>query len=269
VSPIIPFLRATCLLLGIWGVINAAQWFADVRQWSDGRALGWDLQRLRRGPLYNVNFSRSLYNPTGLSVLAGVQLFTSTVLIAMPVSAATIAWLGCFAAATLLLALRAGPDGADKIAMVVATGALLQSFGLSYEEPRLVLAGALWTGGQLTIAYFASGATKLLLEPWRRGDALKAVFSSYMWGHRWTAAIVRQRGTAQLLAWLIMLMELLFPLALIAPFNWLCAILAGFFLFHLAIAAIMGLNHYTWAFLAAYPSVLLVGQWLRSALGLN
>ena len=268
-SLIIPLLRATCVLLGIWGVINAAQWFADMRQWSDGRALGWDLQRLRRGRLYRVNFYRSLYNPTGLSVLAGVLLITSVALIVTPFSVATIALLGCFAVATLLLALRSGTDGADKMALVVATGAMLQSFGASFGEQRLVLAGVLWTGGQLTLAYFASGASKALLAPWRQGDALGAVFSSYMWGHRWMAAITRRRETAMFLAWLVMLPELLFPLALMAPFDWLCVILAGFFLFHMAIAVMMGLNHYPWAFLAAYPSVLLLGQWLRSTLGLN
>ena len=268
-SPNFLLLRATCVLLGFWGLINAAQWFADLRQWSDGRALGWDLQRLRRGRLYRANFSRCLYNSTGLSILAGIQIITSVALMVTPFSVATIALLGCFAVATLLLALRGGPDGADKMAMVVATGALLQSFGVSFGEQRLVLAGVLWAGGQLTLAYFASGASKLLLAPWRQGDALEAVFSSYMWGHRCMAAIVRDRGTAKLLAWLVMLPELTFPLALLVPFNWLCAILALFFLFHMAIAVIMGLNHYPWAFLAAYPSVLLLGQWLRSALNLN
>jgi len=82
-------------------------------------------------------------------------------------SVATIPVLGCFAVAMLLLALRSGSDGADRMAKVVATGALLRSFGASYGAQQLVLAGVSWTGGQLTLAYFASGASKLLLAPWR------------------------------------------------------------------------------------------------------
>jgi hypothetical protein len=269
VSPSFLLLRVTCVLLGFWGLVNAAQWFVDLHRWSDGRALGWDLQRLRWSRLYSAKILRSLYNPTGLSILAGIQITVSVALMVTPFSVATIALLGCFAGATILLAVRSGSDGADKMAVVVATGALLQSLGASLVEPQLVLAGVLWTGGQLTLAYFTSGASKLLLTPWRQGNALEAIFSSYTWGHRCLSAIVRHRGTLKLLAWLVMLLELAFPLALIAPFEWLCAILAGFFLFHMAIAVVMGLNHYPWAFLAAYPSVLLLGQWLRSVLGLN
>lgn len=262
-------LRATGLLLGIWGLLSAAQWLVQVRLWRDGSALGWDLQRLCRGRFYRSEVIAALYRPGGLALLAGVLASAAIALIALPPSGLTIAALGGFAAAALLLSWRGGSDGADKMILVVASGALLQTIGLWCGSPQLVLAGDLWTGGQLTIAYFASGASKLRLAPWRRGEALSAALSSYMWGHRWTVAAVRQRPAAVLLAWTIMLIEVAFPLALLLPTVWLCAVLAGFFLFHLAIAVTMGLNHYPWAFLAAYPSALLIGQWLRAVLGLG
>ena len=265
----LPLFRATCVLLGIWGILSSVQWLADMPHWQDGRALGWDLQRLRRGKLFRSRRIAILFAPRGLTALACLQISISVALIVLPITFATTALLGCFALTTLLLALRAGLDGADKMVMVVATGALLQSVGIWSGEQRLFLAGELWTGGQLTIAYFASGASKLLLAPWRQGEALGAVLGSFTWGHRWAAPIVRNRRITKYLAWTIMLVELFFPLTLMAPFGWLCAVLVGFLMFHLAIAVTMGLNHYSWAFLAAYPSVLLVGQWLRSALGLN
>lgn len=265
----LPLFRATCALLGLWGIISTAQWFADMPRWQRGRALGWDLQRLRRGRLYGSNLVAVLFDTTGLSVLAGILLLASLALIAQPWPSANLVWLACFATAAFLLAARSGQDGSDKMALVVVSGAILQAIGILNSEPRLVLAGALWTGGQLTIAYFAAGASKLGLSRWRQGDALVDVFNSYTFGHRWAAAAVRQRRVAVLLAWLIMLPEVAFPLALLAPSGWLCAILAVFFLFHAAIAIVMGLNRYPWAFLAAYPSVLLVGHWLRSALGMS
>ena len=265
------YLGVTGLLLGIWGLLNAAQWIADLTQWRGGSALGWDLQRLRRGRIVQSRLIAAIFAPTGLAIVAAVQLLVSAVLIALPLAGAipSAFLMGCFAAVTLTLALRAGPDGADKMALVVTSGALLQAIGIHCNEPRLTLAGVLWTGGQLTIAYFAAGASKLLLAPWRSGTALSAALSSYMWGHRWSAAVVRQHRLAWLLAWLIMLIEVAFPLALLAPTAWLVAVLAGFLLFHLAIAVTMGLNLYPGAFIAAYPSVLLLAQWLRGALGLG
>jgi len=262
-------LRATCILLGIWGLLNAAQWLATMRDWQDGGARGWDVRGLRRGRLYRTSATALLFAPAGLSALAGAQLAASAALILAPISGLTLVWLGGFGLATILLALRAGPDGADKLITVVTTGAILQVIGVVLGDQRIAFAGVLWTGGQLTIAYFASGASKLLIERWRNGDALEAVFTSYMWGHRWTAAIVRKRSAAQLVAWLVMLPEVLFPLVLLLPAGWLFTVLACFFLFHMAIAVVMGLNHYPWAFLAAYPSALLLSGWLRLALGLG
>jgi hypothetical protein len=265
----LPLLQATCFLLGFWGLINGFQWLAGMPSLQSGRALGWDLQGLRRSRLYRSNLLTTLFVSHGLSAMVVVQLVASLALLGLPVSSLSFVWLSGFWLTMQLLAFRLRPDGADKMILVVVSGALLQLLGLQFQSDRFVLAGGLWTGGQLTIAYFASGASKVLLAPWRQGEALRAALSSYMWGHRWSAPVVRHPRTAKLLAWTIILLELAFPLALLMPMAWLCAILGCFLLFHLAIAVIMGLNHYPWAFLAAYPSVLLVSQWLRSSLGLD
>lgn len=262
-------LTLTSALLGIWGALNALQWLVDRQAWRGGTALGWDLQQMRRGRLLGSPVVARVYSHAGLTALAAVQLAAAIALIANRWPLAAMVALAGFALTTLLLSLRDGPDGADKMALVVASGSLVQLLGISIGEDRIVLAGVLWIGGQLAIAYFAAGASKLLLGPWRNGAALSAALSSFMWGHRWSARVVGHRPASVALAWFIMLAEVLFPLALFASPLWLGGILAGFLLFHLGIAVVMGLNTYPWAFLAAYPSVLLLGQWLRSAVGLG
>lgn len=261
-------LRASCVLLGLWGLLHAAQWLADLRHWRRGQALGWDLQGLRRGARGRSAVLARLYDADGLRVLALLLALVSLVLIALPIRPASTLAILLYLGLIQLLAQRGLADGADKIAVVAASGALLQALGLALSQPVLVLAGGLWAGGQLTIAYFAAGASKLLLRDWRSGAAPRAALTSYMWGSRWSAAATGIKGVAPVLGWTVMLCEVLFPLALLAPLPWLLAALTCFFVFHAAIALVMGLNTYPPAFLAAYPATIWLSQWLRAALDL-
>jgi hypothetical protein len=257
-------IRASCVLLAVWGVLHALQWLADLRYWRDGTALGWDLQRLRKSRVLRFGPVSWTNGQAGLRVLVISLLAVSIGLFCLPLTSAAIPMLLLFHVLVLVLAQRGGTDGADKIALVVSGGTLLQCIGLAAASDRLVLAGGLWAGGQLALAYFAAGASKLTLAEWRSGDAPRRALSSSSFGQNWTAALTAQPANARSLAWLIMSVEILFPLALFAPFPWLCLILAGFFLFHFAIAVVMGLNTYPWAFLAAYPSVLFLSQQLAA-----
>jgi hypothetical protein len=262
----IDLVRIGCALLGLWGVLNAAIWLVDAPRWADGGALGWDLQRLRRGRLMRSDVVASLHSPRGLRALATALLLASLGLLILPLLPLTLALLAIVALSQLALSLRGGADGADKIALVTATGLFLQCAGLHTVLEGLFLAGVLWTGGQLAIAYFAAGASKAILAPWRNGQAVRGALTSYTAGHRWAAAALRNDRVALILGWTIILVEIAFPLALLAPLPVMLAALGSMFLLHLGIAVIMGLNTYPWAFLAAYPSALLLHQWINGTL---
>lgn len=260
-------IRCSCALLGLWGMLHALQWFADLPRWRDGTALGWDLQRLRKSPFLRSHAVAWIFGDGGLQALVAGLLFASAALLVLPLMVLTIPLLAVFLLLVVALAQRSFTDGADKIVIVVASGALLQSAGLAVGSDQLVLAGGLWTGGQLALGYFAAGASKVLLAGWRNGAVLRQVLTSYAWGRPWTAALVSKTGASLVLGWLIMGIETLFPLALFAPAPVLYGALAGMFLLHLAIAVVMGLNTYPWAFLAAYPSALFLGQCVAMTLG--
>ncbi len=256
-----------CRLVGAWALINGAGWIADAPGWATGGPLGWDLHRWQRRRLWRGAGFAVLFGERGLALLglgqAGLGLW---LVLGGGEQAAALALLGLIG---LAQALRGAGNGADKMAQIVVAGTLLQVLGARGQLPVLATAGVVWTGGQLTLAYWAAGMTKARLAPWRDGRALHAALASHSWGAGWAARATRNAGAARALAWAVFLPELAFPLALLLPAPALAAVLAGFALFHLAIALVMGLNTYPLAFVAAYPATLLLGADVRAGLGLG
>ena len=264
----VAMLRLTGVALGLWGVLSAAQRWVDRRAWREGGALGWDLMGSRRSRLHGSTLLARSFAPGAFEALILVKFAASLLLTMLPISGWLVPVLASLWIVLQLLALRMPPDGADKMAAVVTAGTLLWTIGFTAGLPPLVTAAVLWIGGQLTIAYATSGWAKLALPTWRNGRALTAAMASFGHGHRWAHAVTDRSAAAVAVAWALMLLEGSFPLLLLAPPTTVAAGLAFFFLFHLGTAVFMGLNTYPWAFLAAYPAVLVMSGLLRSAAGL-
>lgn len=260
------FLEVTCRILGAWAILAGLGWLTDAPRWADGGPLGRDLHRWQRSRWTRWRLFDVLHSSRGLALLGALQAMLGLWLVLAPRHPLlALLALGLTGAAQ---ALRGGGDGADKLAMVVIAGSTLQALGSALDLPSLTFAGVLWIGGQLTLAYATSGYSKLRHAAWRSGAAIRGALSSYAYGCGWAARLVRTDETAKLLAWAVILPEVLFPFALLLPPEWLAAILGLFLLFHLTIAAAMGLNTYPLAFAAAYPATLMLGQWLRAHLGI-
>ena len=257
-------LSVSCMLLGLWGMLNASQWLASAAHWRTGAALGWDLQGLRSGRLYGGRWLGQAFGPRFFPTIAVLHFAAALLLCLLPIGWGAFAALLILAATHVLLILRSYADGGDKMAMVVTYGLLLQMLGAITAQSLLSLAGVLWIGGQLTLCYATSGLGKLILAGWRNGAVPRDVLSSFMYGNYLTHILVKHRIMALTLAWAIISLESLFPLAFFAPLPVLVAALCGMGLLHLSIAFAMGLNTYVLAFVAAYPSVLLLAQVLQS-----
>jgi len=109
---------------------------------------------------------------------------------------------------------------------------------------------------QLTLSYFQSGWVKVVNPEWCSGRALQQVFalSAYpvsenvrLWAGR--PQVMRA------MSWLVMVFELLFPLALFNQ-TLLTIALSIAALFHLANACLFGLNRFFWIWPAAFPVIL-------------
>lgn len=257
-------LSVSCILLGLWGMLNAAQWIASAAHWRAKAALGWDIQGLRSSRLFGGGVLRQVFTPRLLPVIGVLQFVASLLLCVLPIGLAALGALLFIAATNALLILRSSADGADKMAMAVTYGLLLQMLGAITAQPVLSFAGVFWVGCQLTICYATSGFSKAMLSSWRNGAVPRQALSSYSYGNPITHMLMRYPFVTLSLAWCVILLEAFFPLALFAPLPVLITALGGMALLHLSISFAMGLNTYVFAFIAAYPSVMLLAQVLRS-----
>lgn len=117
-----------------------------------------------------------------------------------------------------------------------------------------------YLGVQVILSYFISGQVKIVNQDWRSGQALQDVFSfsAYPVAESLRALADHPR-LLWAASWTVMLFEVLFPFSL---FNSTVLVLAlgVASLFHIANAALFGLNRFVWCWISAYPSIL----WLQS-----
>ncbi len=143
--------------------------------------------------------------------------------------------------------------GSDTMTILVTLCLWLAYLGPSRFWEELALS---YLAFQLCMSYFQSGWVKLVHPEWRSGKALREVFA-------FTAYPVSEavRGFADkpvvLLraSWVVIIGELLFPLALIHSAALAIALLITL-AFHCANGILFGLNRFVWSWLAAYPIIL-------------
>jgi len=119
-----------------------------------------------------------------------------------------------------------------------------------------------YLGVQVILSYVVSGQVKIVNGDWRSGQALQDVFAFSAYpvseGLRDLADRPRLLWWA---SWAVILFEVLFPISLLHPIALIIA-LGIATLFHLANAALFGLNRFVYAWIAGYPAVI----WLQGRL---
>lgn len=113
---------------------------------------------------------------------------------------------------------------------------------------------------QLILSYFQAGWVKLVNEDWRSGLALQQVFA--LTAYPVSESVRNLAGQKSLLffmSWIIILFEILFPLAIFSEYLLIIFLLVAL-AFHLANAVLFGLNRFFWIWPAAYPVLL----WFQS-----
>lgn len=268
-----PFQRSlswTCPLLGLWCLLATAEWASRFALFRDDGLLSWRVLSLRPQWVHRSPLAGLVQRPRGVAVLLAVRLACAAALLLAPQGWTRVGLLAALVATGWLMKLRnwLGEDGADHMGQVVATGAALTALGVQWHDPALSLAGALLVAGQLTISYFLAGAAKLVSFEWRSGRALVGVMGTGAYGHPFAARVATAATWVPIaFCWGVIAIETIFPAFLFAPRPVLLGVLAAFALFHGATALFMGLNTFVWAFVAAYPSVLVVHALLQQLTG--
>lgn len=160
---------------------------------------------------------------------------------------------------TILICLRwrgVFNGGSDYMSVLVLTSLTVVS--LDPDSDKIML-GVIWyLSIQLCSSYFIAGIVKLQKANWRNGTALSGFISSTIYrDNLLTQAIAKSSGGSKILAWIIMLFELMSPITL---FNQtFCIVYLLFaFAFHLANFYVFGLNRFIFTWISCYPALIYV-----------
>jgi hypothetical protein len=205
-----------------------------------------------------------LVGPRPERYLFGARLALAVLLLAgmAPITSATLLLL----LGLLILVHFDGPynGGCDRLSLLTLL-CVLFAHGLPNRYWQEAALGYLAL--QLLLSYWISGWVKIINPDWRSGRALRDVFA-------WSAYPVCEnlRSWANyprvlfVLSWAVMLLELLFPCALLDPRLLLIALCLTAS-FHLANALLFGLNRFVWIWIAGYPALIWLQQRLAPVFG--
>lgn len=121
--------------------------------------------------------------------------------------------------------------------------------------------GLLWIATSLLLSYFIAGVIKVKEASWRSGQALEQFFNlnrSPLCPPQLNA-IRPSKIQFKVLAWLVMIAEVLSPAVLWFP-EAKFALMAFFAFFHFLNFWVFGLNRFFWAWIATYPALFVLPE---------
>lgn len=243
--------------------LSAAQLLVNLQLFAPNAALDWESVRARhliaKTPAARLNsFGPKLVGALCLAKMLGSVGIAGAVI----TGALLLPWTALVVGTTLLMAVRA-PEllvAADHISNIVVVAILLGLLG-SADAMTTALG---FIGLQACVVYVTAGVAKLRNPHWRNGAYIAGMVSTRTFGNRWIARTVLGLPAGSFVAaWLVILLETLFPLVLVLPTDLAIAGLIAMTCFHATAAAIMGFNLFFFAFPATFPAVLFLNLQLR------
>ncbi len=267
---------ATCyavtrVLLGAWCIISTLEWWAKRDMFAPDGLLPWRLLSLRSGWIVGEGRLRILIWERSTPWALVLRMGAAIVLVVTPSRVQACMAVLAIIGTSWLLTVRTwlAADGSDQLGQIVSVGLLLMAVGLAWGRTTLAFAGTLLVGGQLALAYFFGGVTKLASVYWRDGRALAGIVDTISYGHHGLSRFLhRYPRVARPLCWGVIAVETLFPVALLAGPAVLWLLLGIALLLHVSYAVFMGLNTFPWAFASAYPSFVVLNAVTHRSVGL-
>jgi hypothetical protein len=241
--------------------LSSLEMLVTWRSYSDRGLLSWPVLSTSRIEYFSgwpSAWMRLVFSQRGYSLVIGARLLLAIVLL-FNIVVPSFEPVGLDAALLLLMVLSLfrsayGTEGSDQMLLVLMAGLLSYDLLTVCEVSSPV---PLWfVASQSCLSYFISGYAKLISPLWRRGEAIRAIMSTEMYGNRTFAnALDRWPLLCSLLSWAIIIWEVLFPLGILCGADVRHVFLAIGVVFHISIAFIMGLNVFAIAFIGCYPSI--------------
>jgi hypothetical protein len=249
-------------LTGVALALQTSELLQLRRAWSDDGIWRWPLLAPEHGRMLGPLrwlFAR-LLPERPFAALLGLRL-----LAALALAFGLGRWLGPF---LLLTQVAIGVrfrgtfnGGSDAMSFVLLTGLTLAQ--LLPASTLAQKAALLYVAVQLTLSYFIAGTAKLQHAEWRSGRALSSLVRDRRYGAPgWLVRGLDGRGPSGVVSWCLLGFECGFPLAWSGPAA--CVPLAALGLcFHLGAWLMFGLNHFVFAWAAAYPALFWCSQLVR------
>ena len=254
------------ILLSIGLLISTLEYLKKIKIFAPAGLLSWNVMQMRwehsDKKLYYKAFKR-LFNEKGLSIIFGIRCFILIALLFFPIQSfygwALLLLLGISLMTSSMITFY-GSDGSDQMNMLIIITLVLCNYPI-LTNAKLPLIGLWFIAAQACLSYTAAGIAKLASAEWRASTAIKDVFSTRTYGSKVVAEVLRKHPFVNVfLCWNVMIMETLFPICLILPWNYALPFLVWGFIFHFLTAAIMGLNSFFWAFISTYPAIYFVNH---------
>ncbi|MEV4431725.1 hypothetical protein [Streptomyces sp. NPDC049585] len=241
-------------------LLGSLERLARPRELADSSLASWPVLRLRH-PRYAFGLTGAALHPVvaypAVLWLVAARAAAGACLLAPGTAPRPlhVALLSVVVASGAALGLRGagGGEGSDQVLRIIFATLLLVALHPTAAVERL---GLWFLALQACLAYFVSGIYKVTSRPWQDGTGLTGILSTRCYGHPGVATwLTAHPATTTWLSRGVSTAETLFPLILLAPAPLVPLALAAGALFHLACAAVMGLNCFVWAFTALYPAV--------------
>ncbi len=143
--------------------------------------------------------------------------------------------------------------GSDYISFIVMTGLYIGSLTAKTEWES---AGLFYIAVHSCFSYFKAGLVKVVIPGWRNGSILPLLFKTSLYKNPWGMfSFLNKPIILFLIAWVVLIFELTFPLAMVSPPILILYLFFGC-IFHLSIIYFVGLNRFFWAWIATYPSLI-------------
>jgi hypothetical protein len=252
----------TAVLISIPVLVGTLEDLVRYRVLSDDGLMSWKVSRLghtvtadgRLGALADAVLSHARYR---YLLLARLCAAAAAVIPGLPggMRSALFFFITASLAADIVRSLY-GHSGAQQM-MICVCAAL--GFANAVPDGHVVQHMSLWfVALQAVLAYVTSGWAKLGSAVWRNGEGLVGIMRTSIYGHPGVHRLLARRPSLALVAsWGTILFEssFFFVLAAGQP-EVTVAFLAVAALFHVTVAAVMGLNLFLWSFVATYPAIL-------------
>jgi hypothetical protein len=247
-------------LLGMGVLVTSLEYLALHRHYGPGGVFSWNVYSLTYRWTAEGGVARTLqrvFSARGFLGLSAVRAACAALLLLVPAlgSGERALLLFILVLSGFLLHLRSiyGLDGSDQMTLFVSMGL----FAASITSSEHVVSLSCWLITlQTCLAYLVAGVAKLISAQWRSGRGLVGILSTSMYGHGALHAFLQTRPNLTCaLSWSVILYECSFFLVLAGSRETTLLILATGVMFHVANAAVMGLNNFLWAFVATYPVV--------------